>query len=444
MIRKRHTMQRRNARQLARPAGALLAVALVAIGLAVVVAPQASAAPPTPEASLSVPASSFIGTDVGFSVSFDNADVDAVGYGPYVDLWLPVTGVDGAGGATDDGLTFASATYLGSDVTSIPITLTNCGGSQTHPYTGLPIVCPAGFRVGDQLVVLELPFGSFSPGQPAAVIDVTTAMSNLADLGVDLPVAARAGFRYGSSPTGNTPIVQSSPDTATVEPTLVSMTKTYLGPEDETATGPNFPRQYRLDLGVAPGQTLTALDITDLLPDNLVYLGATDLTPAGSITAEPASTTAPQNAPDNELTVTYPTVTGSGGTADASVTVDFYVPDLDANGDPVIDPASGDDSTSLNQSDALGNWVPIDTRDAGGVDNVSATAEHRLSARLVPRPATPSGGRSPCRSRTTSPSEGSPSTTSSPTARPSTRASTPRCSSPTGTSRSPGPSRPVT
>src|SRR5690606_40336811 len=98
------------------------------------------------------------------------------------------------GNAVDDGLTFATASYLGSDVTSIPLTITNCGGSQTHPFTGLPIVCPAGFRVGDQLVVLELPFGSFSPGQPAATISVTASMSNLADLGTPLPIAARAGF----------------------------------------------------------------------------------------------------------------------------------------------------------------------------------------------------------------------------------------------------------
>ncbi|MBL8776714.1 MAG: DUF11 domain-containing protein [Acidimicrobiales bacterium] len=376
-------MKSNDAPRLRRAAGAVLVVVLVAIGLAMVGAPQASAAPPAPEATLSVPASSFIGTDVSFSVSFDNADVDAAGYGPYVDLWLPVTGVDGAGNAVDDGLTFATASYLGSDVTSIPLTITNCGGSQTHPFTGLPIVCPAGFRVGDQLVVLELPFGSFSPGQPAATISVTASMSNLADLGTPLPIAARAGFRYGDTPTGSTPIVQGAPDTATVEPTLVSMTKTYLGPEDETATGPNFPRQYRLDLGVAPGQVLTDLDLTDLLPDNLVYLGAGAITPAGSITVEPPSTTTPQNAPDNELTVNFPTVTGTGGAGDASVTVDFYVPDLDANGDPVIDPGSGDDATSVNQSSALGDWAPIDTRDAGGVDNVSASAQHRLTPKSI-------------------------------------------------------------
>ncbi|MFO0953527.1 MAG: hypothetical protein U0835_20720 [Isosphaeraceae bacterium] len=56
--------------------------------------------------------------------------------------------------------------------------------------------------------------------------------------------------------------------------------ETYLGPEDETATGPNFPRQnwdHRHDR--APGQTITNLDVTDLLPNTLQYERDRDFDP---------------------------------------------------------------------------------------------------------------------------------------------------------------------
>ncbi|MGH9676409.1 MAG: hypothetical protein ACRD36_04845 [Candidatus Acidiferrum sp.] len=52
-------------------------------------------------------------------------------------------------------------------------------------------------------------------------------------------------------------------------PELFMLKKTCIGPENETATGPNFPRQYKLDVSIAPGQTITNLDVTDLLPNNL-------------------------------------------------------------------------------------------------------------------------------------------------------------------------------
>ena len=50
-------------------------------------------------------------------------------------------------------------------------------------------------------------------------------------------------------------------------PTLLNLTKTYIGPEDETATGPNFKRRYRLAVDVAPGQTIENLHVVDVLPN---------------------------------------------------------------------------------------------------------------------------------------------------------------------------------
>jgi uncharacterized repeat protein (TIGR01451 family)/fimbrial isopeptide formation D2 family protein len=372
-----------------RVAPAVMAVAMLATVLALAFGEQrALAVPPTPDAILDVPTEGFIGEDVTFTVAFDNADVDAPGYGPYLDLWLPATGADGAGAATDDGLSFAGATYLGATVNSQVITLPACPppAGLRHPFTNQPLTCPAGFGAGDQLVVLEMPFGSFTPGQPPAEVEVTATGSNLADLETPLTIRAGAGFRYGATATGSTPIVEAvgAYDSADYEPTLLTFEKEYLGPEDETATGPSFPRQYVVRVGVAQGQVLESIEVTDHLANDVVYLGAGTPTPGdGTLTVEPPDQLVPHNAPDNELTATFDEVTGAGEWT-IEMPFAFYAPELDADGEHVLDPSTGDDVISENEASATATWVPIDTRDAEQQVTVDPEGpEHELELQSI-------------------------------------------------------------
>ncbi len=164
-----------------------------------------------PTASLTLAARTLIGEVINFTVGFDNTSATDTGYGPFVDLFLPATGADGAGAATDDGLTFVSATYLGSAVTSTSLTF-NASGQATHPYardvSGNPVVVSG--TTGDQLVVLQLPFGSFTPAQPPAPIAVRAQLSNLADDGTALQVRARGGFRFGNDALDNPTVTRRS------------------------------------------------------------------------------------------------------------------------------------------------------------------------------------------------------------------------------------------
>src|SRR5262245_36241560 len=65
---------------------------------------------------VNVPSQSLIGENLSFTVRFDNTSPTDVGYGPYVDLYLPATGIDGRVSAPNDGITFVGATYLGAPV----------------------------------------------------------------------------------------------------------------------------------------------------------------------------------------------------------------------------------------------------------------------------------------------------------------------------------------
>jgi uncharacterized repeat protein (TIGR01451 family)/fimbrial isopeptide formation D2 family protein len=347
-----------------------------------------------PQVSVSgLETSALIGTPLTFTVSFDNASATQTGYGPFIDLILPATGADGAGAAVDDGITFVSATYLGQTVTATTITF-NASGQATHPYAvnaaGVPLVVTG--TPGDQLVVLQLPFGSFTPAQPAAPVVVTANLSNQADAGFALPVRARGGFQFGNDALANPPtdpsIVGTFPAVGVapaVSPTVLRLAKTYLGPEDETATGPNFPRQYRITVDVANGQTVTDLDITDALPGNLQFLAVTNASAVGSPVVTSVSTPS-TTTPGGTLTRRFASVTGTAGAEDAVLEFSFVVPLRDASSAEVIPPTSGDDATAPNQAATQGGWDPIDPRDAIAPVSAAGTGgapEHTLTPKSL-------------------------------------------------------------
>ncbi|HUU35204.1 MAG TPA: hypothetical protein VMW48_14160, partial [Vicinamibacterales bacterium] len=363
----------------------VLAAAVLALTTLVPVVAQAQ---PVPTAAVTPPATPLIGEPLVFPVTFDNTG-SATGFGPYLDLVLPATGADGAGAALDDGITFASATFLGSPVTSVVLTF-DAFGNATHPYArtvaGAPVVVTG--TAGDQLVVLQLPFGSFTTIQPAATVQVTATLSALADANTALNIRARGGFQYGAdalnNPTTDPSILGAFTANQPVTPAIWRLTKTYVGPEDETATGPNFPRQYRIDVDIATGQTVTNVDLTDALPGNLQFLAVVSTLINNVPAAATAVATPSTTAPGGTLTRRFASVTGTAGTQDASVIFSYYVPRVDSGAAAVIDPTSGDDATSIDDASARGNWTPIDGRDAPTAIVSDVTAiDHTLTPKSI-------------------------------------------------------------
>ncbi|WP_442107531.1 VCBS domain-containing protein [Pseudomonas sp. NUPR-001] len=350
-----------------------------------------------PSTDLSGGADVLLGNTFNFTVTFTNSTSDT-GYAPFVDLFFPATGKDGAGTEIDDGITFVSATYLGQALTAHAVTF-DASGRANHPLAvgvdGKPLVINAadfGMRAGDQMVVIELPFASVSQGQPPIPIQVTATLSNLADTDFsfsgstpDLTIRARSGFQYGNdslnNPATDPSILEPSAnaDSYVVHPTVITVDQVVTTPEGETATGPNFKRDLTVTVTPANSQTLTNVVITQPVPDNVIV---TRITPGGggtltSVTlydgrtiTDPVviqSLLARNN--DNDLsndlyissfTVTYPTLS-----APTSTDVQFFVPDDDADGVPVLNPVTGDDVTiTFDGPTASGSWKPLDPRDA--------------------------------------------------------------------------------
>jgi hypothetical protein len=317
---------------------------------------------PTVTLSPSLPTTALIGDTVPLSVTFSNTG-DATGFGPFIDVELPTAGNVPA---SSNGLSYVSgsATYLGLSVQTQVLTF-DASGHVTHPFardpggSGQPAVITG--TPGDELVVFTLPLGSFTPGQPEATIDFSSQLSTLATLAVPLPVTATGGFQFGADPVDDPtadPSIFGSPNTSTVTPTLFQLKKSYLGPEQETATGPNFVQQYQLSARVAPGQTITNFDMTDVLPDNMQFVSV-DLVTANGATSVTAVQTPSTTTPGGTLEGLFDKVVGTGSQSDVLVKFSFYVPEFDASGAPVLPPGTGTNAAVTDNPSATGTFTPL-------------------------------------------------------------------------------------
>ena len=271
---------------------------------------------PVPTATLDVPDREMINEDFEFSVFFDNtgASPTDTGYTPYVDLAVP------------SGMVMNSAAFLGSPVILTLLGTFDAGGDLrsmgtlvNHPLTNQPVMGTP----GDDFYVLELPFGSFVADQPVAevVINATLDGSAGAVVGTPLDISATGGFALGCDPLANPgtdPPILGATAMDSVTPEVIALTKRYDAEDGrETATGPNHPVTYTLEVDVANGETVTNLDIRDFLPDSQVYLGSVMVddsnaasTAGQSITDQPVTGSA-QVAPDNDFLIEFTSVTGT-------------------------------------------------------------------------------------------------------------------------------------
>lgn len=335
----------------------------------------------SPTASLGSSAADVqLGEQFTFTVSFNNPSTQE-GYAPFIDVFMPATGRDG-----DDGVTFVSATYLGQVVNSFVITF-DANGNATHPLakdaSGNPLVVNAasvGMKPGDQMVVLQLPYASVTNGQPSIDLQITGQLSNLADTSYsdgapNLTINTRAGFEYGNdslnNPVQDPSLVESTLHSFIVTPTLLKVTQTVNMPEGETVTGPNFTRTQTITVTPAPGQTLSNVTVTQTVPEQ-VHVSAITPGPGGTLTSVTlhdgtvltspaliALALANPNAFVASYAIHYDTLSAASETQ-----VSFYVPEIDANGRPVIDPATGNPVTiNFGTASVTGDWNPLDPRD---------------------------------------------------------------------------------
>lgn len=314
-------------------------------------------AAPVPTATVTSPLSEFIGESFSTQACFDNTG-DVTGFQPVFELITPA------------GVTFESATYLSGAVsTSPPQTCsTSTGCTFTNPDTNTTVTVAD----GETFRVLRFPLGSFTAAQPAQCMDLNFSLGNspTVQLGVPETLKVTPVFSLGANalddPVADPPIfgVQQP---IVVNPTVIKHTKNIAAPEDETATGPNYPHTVTLTVDVATGETVSGVIVTDVLPSQFQFIAVTGnagCTP----TATPSTST-----PSGTLAFSCGSITGVAG-VDRTITYTFYIPESDAANQPVLNATTPNPVKITNHSSVgatyLGNGLPLTTAS----DSISAKA----------------------------------------------------------------------
>jgi len=298
-----------------------------------------------------------IGEEFTFCVLFNNKAGTQEGFAPFVDLEFPARGIDGPNPC--DGIEFVKAKVISTTphmpIQAIPVQAPcNNAPTFTFPHPLAP-VGPVTIGGGNQFVTLPFAFGSFEPSQPDLIVEVTARVHRFADNGQPLNVKARAGFRYGSTPSGSGPaIVGPWIPPAVFTPRVIILHKELDAPDNETVSGPNFPYQFAITADIATGQQITNLVLHDCAAPGVVFDAMSQISPPGTVTL-------PLIGNPNCFDVTYPTITGSG-TGTIKLRPKFHIVDT-----PPLDPLPCDVKLSNRiEVTTAAAWTPLDPRDGPG------------------------------------------------------------------------------
>lgn len=305
------------------------------------------------------PESLLIGESASMTLEFSNAQLgeSQVGYGPYVDLVLPAAGVDG-----DDGLQFdpGSARLFDSAIESLELEFGSTGKLQ-HPFAldshGARVELTA--NPGDQLIVFLLPIGSYVSDQPSLEIDFDVTLSDKADVGIEHPIQAFAGYRYGSDALDNPlhdPMIRSSVSNIVFTPEVAVTNIHYVGPENETTVGSNFLRQYEVELDIATGVELKDLDLKAILGQQHVFRDLDSNIDWQTIV------TPDDSDPNSVVNLKLDALIGKEG-IDASYLVTFHTSTAQTSHGQGVSPLTGQSATSEFSVSTNASWQPLDHRD---------------------------------------------------------------------------------
>ncbi|NYB51391.1 MAG: DUF11 domain-containing protein, partial [Methanobacteriaceae archaeon] len=299
---------------------------------------------PEPTLAISTPGEQFLNETFDFTLTFDNVG-NETGFGPIIQLIMP----------PEIEFNPSAVTFL-----TVPVNVIYVGnfttGPLVDPLSKLNVTGPAGYR----LYILEYPLGSYTKGQPAAIININALLLGNATLGVPLNITGYPVFRFGANETGITPI-RGNASTGQVIPTVISITKECNAEESETATGYNYLRTYTLTVDVARGRTVNDVVVRDDLPYNMEFV---EVTPPSGATV----THYPTNA-EHWLSVYLGNLTGKLNTPKI-ITYKAYANKTDIYGNPVLNPNTGASTNATNNANVTGTYQSIIVSDA---DNYTLT-----------------------------------------------------------------------
>ncbi len=299
---------------------------------------------PMPGLTITAPSTQLLNQTFNFNLNINNTG-NMTGFGPMVQLILP------------SQIQLNSATFLGAPVTVSTPLIFPTSGVLTDPLTGLNVTGTPGYS----FYTLIYPLGSFTMGQPTAVIDVNALLLGNSTLGVPLNITGYPVFRFGANATGTIPL-RGTEVTTTVTPTVIELTKTSNAHEQETATGKNYPVTYTLTVDVAAGRTVNNIVVSDVIPDNLQFISVTNYDGGTPVTLPSTNT------PGGILSISFGNLTGILGDI-KTITYQVFAPLLNSSSQSVLNPVTGLPVNATNVANVTGTYNGT---------NVSSSANYTL------------------------------------------------------------------
>ncbi|WP_105103001.1 DUF4347 domain-containing protein [Microbulbifer pacificus] len=339
----------------------------------------------TPNVTTDIPGQDFINETTDMTFTFEN-DGDTTGYGPFMDIvvgpGLEVQSTSGSLGASVETYTVENGQWVDSNGNPVLY----------HPYdfsqTGAIPLPPAGVE-GSTWYAVQLPFGSFTPDQPAYEFTATVLIDEAsgAMVGVPIPIYVRPGFAYGNDPLNNPgidPPIVANPIETSITPTVMLVDKEALdgdgdnasiGDDGETVTGPSEPVTWRVTVDIANMSTIEDLVITEEVPNNFYYVpGNVTVTDSNGNPLSFSVTEPPEGANNNAQLIIQLDNPVTGTLADNDVVISYtgYVPDVDANGNPIVINDGANDAV-INTATATGTYQGNSVSDSDD-DTIVASA----------------------------------------------------------------------
>lgn len=280
---------------------------------------------------INAPSENFINEEVCWTITFSH--VGAPGYLPYVRLFLP----------PEIPYTDINATFLGNPISGILDGGDVIGGLVDDPNLGVNnpdnmASGPEGFR----LLVLNVPVGSMVENGVSLTVKVCGMLNGPGvTIGTPVDVVSSMVYRYGDSPIGENGSIVDAPVMASITPTLYRLSKSV--DKSDLPTGSCWDFSYNITVDIADQMLITDLEINDILPDNVQYLGLLGITPGCIVEQEPSLLS-----PGGTLQVTCDNSVGTIDPGDVAISFMAYMTD-------VLDPMFCDSLQFLNSATAGSN-----------------------------------------------------------------------------------------
>ncbi len=284
--------------------------------------PSLALADATPLCVANVSAAPFLNESFTGSVAVTNGGTNDPGFQPVVELFLP------------EGVTLSAATFFGVGVAFEEVGTFSVGTpSLTHPLTGESITG----TIDETFVLITIPTSAQTPGSPTLTVDLTFGMDTTLSPDAPTTIGASCVYAFGELDAENNPGVDPPLRTdsggASFTPKIMTVSKAVSKPA--TVTGPDNPVTWTVTIDVADGQTVESARLIDIIEDQF-QIDAIAATVGFS-----ANTTLPGAADKGgTVDITLDAIVGVVG-ADALITIDGFVPDTDASGADILDPATG-------------------------------------------------------------------------------------------------------